>query len=75
MEGVFAMQPVIDKQHYDAEICTGIYHPTEIPLYAAQGIKQAFMWEKDVETCLTQDLADEAADSYDKDGAVIQSHY
>ncbi len=75
MEGVFAMQEIIDQQQYDVEICTGIYHPTEIPLYAAKGIKSAFIWEKDVETYLTQDLADEAAASYDKDWAVIQSHY
>ena len=75
MEGVFAMQDIIEKQQYDAEICTGIYHSTEIPLYAAKGIKRAFIWEKDVETYLTQELADEAAASYDNDWAVIQSHY
>ncbi len=75
MEGVFAMQDLIDKQQYDVEICTGIYHATEIPLYAARGIKQAFIWEKDVETYLTQELADEAAASYDKDWATIHSHY
>ena len=74
MEGVFAMQDMIDKQQYDVEICTGIYHPTEIPLYAARGIKSAFIWEKDVETYLTQELADEAAASYDKDWATIHSH-
>ncbi len=74
MEGVFAMQEIIDQQKYDVEICTGIYHPTEIPLYAAKGIKSAFIWEKDVETYLTQELADEAAASYEKDWVIIKSH-
>ncbi len=72
-EGVFAMQEVIDSQGYDVEICTGIYHATEIPLYASQGIKQAFIWEKDVENYLTQDLADEAAAAYDKDWQNIKA--
>ena len=72
-EGVFAMQEIIDTQNYDVEICTGIYHATEIPLYASQGIKQAFIWEKDVENYLTQDLADEAAAAYDKDWQNIRN--
>ena len=75
MEGVFAMQEIIDKQQYGAEICTGIYHATEIALYAAKGIKSAFIWEKDVEAFLTQDLSDEAAASFDKDWEAIRSQY
>jgi len=66
---------MIDKQQYDVEICTGIYHATEIPLYAAKGIKSAFIWEKDVETYLTQSLADEAAAGFDDDWHEIQSLY
>ena len=67
MEGVFAMQAIIDKQGYEVEICTGIYDATEIAQYAAHGIKSAFIWEKDVETYLTQQLADEAAANFESD--------
>jgi len=67
MEGVFAMQAIIDKQGYQVEICTGIYDATEIAQYAAHGIKSAFIWEKDVETYLTQQLADEAAANFESD--------
>lgn len=75
MEGVFAMQQIIDKQQVPVEICTGIYHATEIARYASAGIKSAFIWEKDVETYLTQELADEAAAGFDQDWAVIRSRY
>mgnify|MGYP003322129370 FL=1 len=72
-EGVFAMQEIIDAQNYNVEICTGIYHATEIPLYASQGIKQGFIWEKDVEAYLSQDLADEAAAAYAEDWKNIKN--
>lgn len=75
MEGVFAMQNIIDAQGYEVEICTGIYHATEVALYAAKGIKSAFIWEKDVETYLTQELADEAAAGFEEDWALIRSRY
>ena len=74
MEGVFAMQDIIDTQGYDVEICTGIYDATEIAVYAAYGIKSAFIWEKDVETYLTQDLADEAAANFNGDWAQIDAY-
>ena len=64
MEGVFAMQAIIDRQGYAVELCTGIYDATEIAQYAARGIKSAFIWEKDVEAYLTQELADEAAANF-----------
>ena len=72
-EGVFAMQEIIEAQNYNVEICTGIYHATEIPLYASQGIEQGFIWEKDVEDYLTQDLADEAAAAYKEDWKKIKN--
>ena len=72
-EGVFAMQEIIDVQNYNVEICTGLYHATEIPLYASQGIKQGFIWEKDVEAYLSQDLADEAAAAYAEDWKNIKN--
>jgi len=74
MEGVFAMQEIIDQQGYDVEICTGIYDATEIALYAANGIKSAFIWEKDVESFLTQDLVDEAATNFEGDWNKIDSY-
>jgi transaldolase len=74
MEGVFAMQEIIDTQGYDVEICTGIYDATEIARYAAHGIKSAFIWEKDVETYLTQDLADEAAANFNDDWTQINGY-
>ena len=74
MEGVFAMQDIIDAQGYDIEICTGIYDATEIARYAAYGIKSAFIWEKDVETYLTQDLVDEAVANFNEDWAKIDTY-
>jgi transaldolase len=74
MEGVFAMQEIIDTQGYDVEICTGIYDATEIARYAAHGIKSAFFWEKDVESYLTQDLVDEAAANFNGDWAEIDAY-
>ncbi len=74
MEGVFAMQAIIDRQGYDVEICTGIYDVTEIPRYAAHGIRSAFIWEKDVENYLTQPLADEAAANFEGDWSKIDSY-
>ena len=74
MEGVFAMQDIIETQGYDVEICTGIYDATEIARYAAYGIKSAFIWEKDVETYLTQDLVDEAAANFNEDWKVIDAY-
>ncbi len=74
MEGVFAMQDIIDRQGYDVEICTGIYDATEIAIYAGAGIKSAFIWEKDVETYLTQGLADEAAANFEGDWAKMDMY-
>lgn len=74
MEGVFAMQEIIDTQGYAVEICTGIYDATEIARYAAKGIKSAFIWEKDVESFLTQTLVDEAAAGFEKDWEAIDSY-
>jgi len=74
MEGVFAMQEIIDKQGYDVKICTGIYDATEIARYAARGIQSAFIWEKDVESYLTQTLVDEAAANFTGDWEKIDSY-
>jgi transaldolase len=74
MEGVFAMQAIIDKQGYPVEICTGIYDATEIARYAAKGVKSAFIWEKDVEAYLTQELVDEAAANFKGDWAEIDAY-
>lgn len=74
MEGVFAMQEIIDRQGYDVEICTGIYDATEIARYAAGGIKSAFIWEKDVEAYLTQELVDEAVANYEGDWDQLDSY-
>lgn len=74
MEGVFAMQDIIDAQGFNVEICTGIYDATEIARYAAHGIKSAFIWEKDVETYLTQDLVDEAAANFNGDWEKIDAY-
>jgi len=74
MEGVFAMQAIIDRQGYDVEICTGIYDATEIAQYAARGVKSAFIWEKDVESFLTQGLVDEAAANFEGDWDIIDAY-
>lgn len=74
MEGVLAMQTIIDRQGYDVELCTGIYDATEIAQYAAGGVKSAFIWEKDVETFLTQSLTEEASANFDDDWAQINAY-
>ena len=63
-EEVVAMQEIIDRQGADAEILTGLYDPTELTFYARHGIRSGFIWGKDVETFLTQPLADEAAATF-----------
>lgn len=60
-EEVVAMQEIIDRQGGQAEILTGLYDPTDLPYYAAHGIRSGFIWAKDVDTFLTQPLAEEAA--------------
>lgn len=63
-EEVVAMQEIIDRQHLDAEILTGLYDPTELSFYSRHGIRSGFIWGKDVEAFLTQPLADEAAATF-----------
>jgi len=63
-EEVVAMQEIIDRQQPEAEILTGLYDPTELAFYARHGIRSGFIWGKDVETFLTQPLADEAAATF-----------
>lgn len=75
MEGVLAMQRIIEAQNLDLELCTGIYHATEIPRYAARGVRSAFLWEKDVEAYLTQDLVDQALANFRGDWETIQKLY
>jgi len=74
MEGVFAMQSIIDQQGYDVELCTGIYDATEIAAYAARGVKSAFIWEKDVESFLSQELVEEAVSNFDSDWAQMDAY-
>jgi len=74
MEGVLAMQAIIDRQGYAVELCTGIYDATEIAQYATRGVKSGFIWEKDVEAFLTQGLTDEAAANFDGDWAQINAY-
>lgn len=74
MEGVLAMQAIIDRQGYDVALCTGIYDATEIAQYAARGVTSGFIWEEDVEAFLTQALADEAAANFDDDWAQIDAY-
>lgn len=60
-EEVVLMQELIDRQGSPAEILTGLYDPTDLPYYAAHGIRSGFIWAKDVDAFLTQPLAEEAA--------------
>lgn len=73
-EGVFRMQEIIDRQRIDTEICTGIYHATDIADYAVNGIASGFIWEKDVEAFLTQDLVNEAVSSFKSDWSSISNY-
>jgi len=75
MEGVLAMQRIIAAQELDVELCTGIYHATEIPRYAAGGVRSAFIWEKDLETYLTQELVDQAVAGFEQDWDTISGLY
>lgn len=73
-DGVVQMQQLIDTQELDAEICTGLYHPTEVAAFANEGIKSGFIWEKDVESFLTQDLVGDALAAFDHDWSAIDSY-
>ncbi len=73
-DGVVQMQRIIDTQGLDAEICTGLYHPTEVAAFAEQGVKSGFIWEKDVESFLTQDLVGDALSAFDDDWSAIDSY-
>jgi len=73
-EGVKQMQNIIDAQHLDVSICTGIYHAPEIAHFADMGVKSCFIWEKDVEDFMTQDLVGKAVSSFDGDWASIDSY-
>lgn len=52
----------------------GFHDAAEIARYAAHGVKSAFIWEKDVESYLTQDLVDEAAANFEDDWAKIDRY-
>jgi len=63
-EEVVKMQELLDRQAPHVELLTGIYDVTEIPFYAAHGVRSCFIWGKDADAYLTQSLADEAARTF-----------
>ncbi len=65
------MQALIDRQQMDVKICTGLYSVTEIEDFAAVGVKAGFVWGKDVEDFLTQPIAEEAVQAFEKDWDAI----
>lgn len=73
-EGVKQMQQIIQAQALDVSICTGIYHAAEIAHFAEMGVQSCFIWEKDVETFMTQDLVGKAVSSFDGDWDAIDTY-
>lgn len=69
---VVRMQAIIDAQNAEAELCVGIYDPTEIPFYASKGIRSCFVWGSDLELLLSQPLVDEAVASFNSDWSAIE---
>jgi transaldolase len=61
---VLKMQRIIDAQQSPAEICVGIYDVTELPFYAAAGVRSCFVWGRDAAAFLTQPLVDEAVSGF-----------
>jgi transaldolase len=74
MEGVKAMQKIIDRQQYSIDLCVGIYDATQISQYASLGVKSCFVWEKDVEEFMTQSLVAEAVEGFSKDWETINQY-
>ncbi|WP_425396019.1 transaldolase family protein [Aeoliella sp.] len=72
---VLQMQKIIDAQAPHVTICTGIYDVTELPIYAAAGVKSFFLWGKDVDNLLTQPLVNEAASGFHEDWREMRSNY
>lgn len=68
------MQTLIDRQQLNVKICTGLYSVTDIEDYAALGVKAGFIWGKDVQDFLTQPLAEEAAQAFEKDWNAIERY-
>jgi transaldolase len=72
---VVGMQEIIERQNYPAEILTGLYDATELAFYAAAGVRNGFIWGKDVEMMLSQPLADEAAAGFKSAFAELSGRY
>ena len=70
---VARMQEIIDAQDPDVQICTGVYDPTEIPLYARMGVRACFVWEHDVDRFLDQPWVAEACARFADDWSTIDA--
>jgi len=73
-EEVIRMQRIIDAQQSMAEICVGIYDVTELPFYAAAGVRSCFVWGRDAAAFLTQPLVDEAVGGFQSDWRVLEKY-
>ena len=71
---VIKMQRIIEAQQSSAEICVGIYDVTELPFYAAQGVRSCFVWGRDVAAFLNQPLVDEAVGGFQNDWRVLEKY-
>ena len=71
---VIKMQRIIEAQQSTAEICVGIYDVTELPFYAAAGVRSCFVWGRDASAFLTQPLVDEAVGGFQNDWRTLEKY-
>jgi transaldolase len=74
VDEVAKMQRIIEAQHSQAEICVGIYDATELPFYAAQGVRSCFVWGRDVAAFLNQPLVGEAVGGFQNDWRTLEKY-
>lgn len=73
-EEVVKMQRIIEAQQAPAELCVGIYDVTELPYYAAEGVRSCFVWGRDVAAFLNQPLVDEALAGFQGDWRAVEKY-
>ncbi len=75
IEEILNMQQIIDMQHINVEICTGLYSATDMSFYASYGIKSGFIFPDDARNFLEQPLVEDAASVYNPDLTILHSFH
>jgi transaldolase len=74
LELILKMQEIIDRQKSAAELCVGVYDVTDLPVYAAHGVRSCFIWARHVEEFLRQPLIEEALAGFRDNWKAIEGY-